>query len=488
MRTVAAVWLVCGLAGPSGCGAGEAASRPPAPGVHATGATAAPLDAGPFAPLATSGDAIVDAAGRRVILRGLEHHALQDVRYQGREVLPGDYPLIGSWGMTTLRMALSWSRIEPTPHAYDAAYLDEVEAALDAAHAAGLTVVLEWHQDLWGKCAREPDDPAANGAPDWTCPASYQPSLLGYWQLFDRFWANEDGLFDAFVEAWGQVVDRLGAHPAVVGYDLLNEPQGNDPSPVLERDRWYPALRALVPALRARGASGLFFVGAPGIRNETLELYTEPLVDLGPGVVYAPHLYSSWIRLYLFHLGPDPTVKARDFELAAEQATELGLPLWNGEWGVNLELDGALGDLELHVGLEDQYRVGSSYWAFDRAIPGQGDASISGAQALLEGDRSVRQAVVDRLSRPYPIAVPGELESLSFDFASQRLELRFAADGGAEPLVLYAPARHLSAAVCLEVEGPAGARYDVDPERERLLVLPGGPGEHLVRLAPCPWE
>lgn len=173
----------------------------------------ADIDEGPFLPLETDGLHILDAAGRQVILRGLQHHELQDVDYIGREVLPEDYPLIASWGFTVLRMAISWSRIEPERGSYDSAYLDEIITDMDRAHNAGLTVILEWHQDLWARCSQDEDSemrPNANGAPDWTCPEDFEFSLLGHWDLFDRLWANEDGLMDSFLEAWGVVIDAPG--------------------------------------------------------------------------------------------------------------------------------------------------------------------------------------------------------------------------------------------------------------------------------------
>lgn len=477
------LWMLLALV--PACG-GSSAPTEPAPFPSARRAS---LDEGPFLPLAARDGLIVDAAGRQVILRGVQHHALQDVAYQGREVLPEDYLLIASWGFTTLRMAISWSRIEPGRGSYDDTYLDLVRAAMDLAQGAGLTVILEWHQDLWARCSQDPASRFAmnaNGAPSWTCPASYVPSALGYLELFDRLWANADGLMDSFLAAWGHVIERLGDHPALVGYDVLNEPQSQTGSPAFERDLLLPAYRRLVPAMRARGARGLLFLESPGIRNETQEMYAEPLGALGPDLAYAPHLYSSWFWLFAVEQPVRREVKERDFRLAEEQARALGMPLWNGEWGVNLNTPSALADLDLHVGFEDAYRIGSSYWAFNRAVPGQGDDSISGGQSLLDEQRRPRQAVVDRLSRPYPIQTPGTLERLSYSLASRLLEIELTASGSASPLVLYAPRRHLSERPCLAVQGQGDWRWDERPERERILVRFQSPGRYRVVLAPCP--
>ncbi len=455
-------------------------------GVNAPAENRAALDEGPLLPLATQAGRIVDAAGRQVILRGVEHHALQDVDYTGREVLPADYPLIASWGFTTLRMAISWSRIEPSPGQYDDGYLGEIRDAMDASLAAGLSVVLEWHQDLWGRCSQTGSiivSNAANGAPDWTCPAGPAPAIGA---LFDQLWSNQNGLFDSFLAAWGHVLSVLGAHPALAGLDVFNEPTGTAQTPSLERDYVYPAYRKIVPALRAGGASGLLFVDAPLGRNDDTSLYTEPLDDLGAGVVFAPHLYSGWIQLYVLQAPIAPDVKAQDFAAAVAQAGALHLPLWNGEWGVNLNLPSADTDLETHVGLEDSTLIGSSYWAFERAVPTNGNPSISGAQSILDTNRNPRQDVVDRLSRPYPIQTPGALVSSAYDFVAHRLAVTLDADPSITlPLVLYAPVRHLSSAICLSVSGPGGWHFDERPDRQRVLVSFDAAGRYTVTLQRC---
>lgn len=442
------------------------------------------LSEGAFLPLSVQDDHLVDAEGREVILRGIEHHALQDVDYGGREVQPSDYALIASWGFTTLRMAISWSRIEPTRGQYDAAYLDQIRHDMDLAEQAGLSVILEWHQDLWGRCSQAPNSPnriSANGAPDWTCPTSYDPSQ-GPFVLFDRLWQNKDGLLDAWIAAWERVVDAVGNHPALLGYDVFNEPEGAEPD--YERNEIFPAYRKIVKALRAHGARGLILLDAPEIRNETLQMYTEPIGALDPDLVFAPHLYSGWIRLYVLKQRIAPATKAHDFQLAEQQAKALGLPVFNGEWGVNLDLDGAVDDLKTEVGLEDQYLMGSSYWGFDHAW--QKGSFSSSPQALFNLDGTPRQTAIDVISRPYPIQTPGTLDRVHYDFQSATLTVEL--DANAEihaPLVLYAPSRELGSAPCLDVAGPGSHRSRLEANRQRLLVAFSKTGHYVVTLRRC---
>jgi len=456
--------------------------------VSAPGGERASLAEGAFAPLSTRGGDIVDAAGRTVILRALQHHGLQDVDYAGREFADTDFARVASFGFSALRMAISWSRIEPERGRYDEAYLGRIAHVLDLAAAAGPGVVLEWHQDAWGRCSQPAGTPVrqtANGAPDWTCPADYEPSLLGFYALTDRLWNDEDGLLESWIAAWTQVVSRFGRHPAVLGWDLYNEPSATGASPSPERDRIFPAMRRLVPAMRAAGAGGLFLVNAPLERNETFRMYTEPLDDLGPGAVFAPHLYSGWLLMYSLRQRVSPSDKARDFAAALAQGEALHLPVWNGEWGVNLLVDGSLEDMRTHVETEDASRVGSSYWSFSREVPGQANDSVSGGQALLDRDGRLRTDAIRLLSRPYPVQTPGRLEKFRFAFDTHTLSMELSADAaGGAPLVVYAPAVHLGDSVCLEVQGPGRWRWD-EAARERILVEFGAAGSWTVALRPC---
>ncbi len=441
----------------------------PTRGVRAGLAKRASLDASIALPLATEGRRIVDGHGREVILRGVQHHALQDVDYQGREFLPEDFGLIASLGLTTLRVAFSWSRLQPQPDGYDEGYLSEIQAVLDQAHAAGLFVVLEWHQDLFGRCTQDAASPArinANGAPDWACFSDIPTSLSAHARQFDRLLMNVDGRWDDFLDAWRFVVARFAEHPALIGYDLLNEPGGSDG---FEQARLFPAYRQGAAALRSAGARGLIFLDAPARRNEMLSTVTEAMADADPALVYAPHLYSGWVMLYLFQQRPSDEMKNDDFANAESEAQAFGLPWWNGEWGIHYGLESWPSLIRKHAELEDDYRVGSSYWAVNRAVPGQGDASISGGQSLFDEERVLRDDLAGYLSRPYPIASPGTLRRLRYDFDDAQLSLELEVDDTVHPLILHAPKHHLSELRCLDVQG-SGYVYDFHAQSERLLV------------------
>lgn len=174
--------------------------------------------------------------GEPMILRGL--NVAQSAKrppylpWQG----PENFAEMSRWGCNCVRLLLIWAAIEPRPGQYDDQYLAAVRQRLDWAHDAGLYVILDMHQDVYG------EKYGHDGAPVWACmdgDAAYQPDPSQHWgasyfqpavmTAFENFWqdapaADEVGVQEHFVRAWRHAAEQLGDHPAVIGYDLLNEP------------------------------------------------------------------------------------------------------------------------------------------------------------------------------------------------------------------------------------------------------------------------
>src|SRR5215470_6082433 len=129
-----------------------------------------------------AGGRIADAEGREVLLRGVNVNAL--VEYWQGSAFPTVFPLteadadlMASIGWNAVRLLLSWSRVEPQPGAYDAAYLDEVRAAVRLLASRGLYSIIDLHQDAWSATlAARPDEVCLpgfqlalgwDGAPAW---------------------------------------------------------------------------------------------------------------------------------------------------------------------------------------------------------------------------------------------------------------------------------------------------------------------------------
>lgn len=197
----------------------------------------APLSAELPGRLSVSGDRIVDDAGRTVILRGMNVGSKSQRDGHLSWQTPEDYHNLRRWGMTAIRYMIFWGAVEPEPGVYDEEYLRGVDGRIAWARDAGLHVILDMHQDLWGFAV-----PGGNGMPDWATLDDGQPhkTIGGAWstayfvspkvhRAFDNFWANAPGpdgvgLQDRFALAWRHVAERYRDNPTVAGFDILNEP------------------------------------------------------------------------------------------------------------------------------------------------------------------------------------------------------------------------------------------------------------------------
>ncbi|MBE6801409.1 MAG: glycoside hydrolase family 5 protein [Ruminococcaceae bacterium] len=140
-------------------------------------------------------------------------------------------------GWNVIRLGIPWAAIEPKPCEYNDKYIDKVIAFLDLCEKYGIHVFLDMHQDLFGGSV----DQFGDGAPEWAClrgTKKQRKSKLvwatGYFwdkgvhNCFDNFWAdtkvNGVGLQTYFINMWCHLAERVKEHPALLGFDLFNEP------------------------------------------------------------------------------------------------------------------------------------------------------------------------------------------------------------------------------------------------------------------------
>src|SRR3954451_23263620 len=115
--------------------------------------------------------AIVTADGRQVLLRGVNVNQLGDY-WQQRPDIPATLPLseddfagIQALGMNEVRLLVHWSKLEPQRGEFDDAYLAEIRQAVRWAREHGIYVVLDMHQDAWGKyIASRTDESCPSGS------------------------------------------------------------------------------------------------------------------------------------------------------------------------------------------------------------------------------------------------------------------------------------------------------------------------------------
>lgn len=239
------------------------------------------------------GRKFVDPAGRPLLLHGMA--VVNKSREQGYTggIERSDLARIRSWGMNCIRLAIFWDGIEPEPGKIDQAYLDRVARIVGWARAEHLLVLLDMHQDLYSV-------KYSDGAPAWATLDDGKPHTTGsVWSdsyyasqavqsALDHFWANSpapDGkpLQDHYAAAWRAVATRFRDEPAVVGYDLMNEPfPGSNAAGIL-----MACMSRVSEMLRARGETN-----PPGVQ-ELLAMEATPegrrriTLWLGDPAIYA---------------------------------------------------------------------------------------------------------------------------------------------------------------------------------------------------------
>jgi endoglycosylceramidase len=390
-----------------------------------------------------------DGDGRALILRGVNLAGSHKQAPYTDPFTPADYAQLHAWGFRAIRYLIVWAAVEPTQGHYDDAYLDRVATHLRWAHDAGLGVILDMHQDVYGEGF------GFDGAPRWTCDEAYYKAFVPRdpWSLnytdpnvlacVDHLWTDLPTRH-ALALAWRHVAERLGDQPAVIGFDPLNEPHwGTAPVPSFERDRLRPFYDDAIAEVRAV-APWVVFAEPSSSRNLGFATRLAPF-DV-PDVVYAPHLYDPSAEL-AGHFDP----AARDSFLAIAtdlraDADRLGLPLWIGEYGgigadpqIGAYMDAAYDGAAAALG-------GTTYWAFDRG----------GGYAMLDPQGHEVTPIIDAIVRPYPVAVAGDPIDWAYDDAGRVLTVSWRPDPTVTaPTVIVTPARVYPDGVTVDCGGCA---------------------------------
>jgi endoglycosylceramidase len=453
------ILLLVALTGAVGCGGEDtAAADPPGPdGWHvARGFLRAP-------------------DGRAAILRGVNlAGSHKSAPYFGFHQAEDFARVRQDWGMGAIRFLILWAAIEPQEGQYDDSYLDEVQKRLDWAEDAGLKVVLDMHQDLYGEGF------GGDGAPSWTCDQSHYdayepitPWFLNYLNehitaCIDGFWHDEE-LQGHYIEAWRQVAARFADHPAVVGFDPMNEPYwGSTSMNAFEDEVLRPFYVEVVGAIRAQAPGWVAFLEPAASRNLGLPTGLTPFPF--DHVVYAPHSYDNDAE---GGAGFDPA--KRDAILAdvanlAAEAEALGAALWVGEYGGMANTPGIQPYMDAQYDAIAAVVGGSAYWAYDR----------SDGYGMLDPQGNEKPELLEVLVRPYPELVAGEPVRVAFDEDSSTFTFEWKPDGSGLATELSVPERvypngyQVDCAGCQVDEAPGRLLVTATGSSAQLVLVPAG--------------
>lgn len=454
------------------------------------------LEALHAAPDAVNGGRIVDAAGREVLLRGVNVNSLGEY-WKGTAFEP-TYPF-GAWdadqiasiGWNVVRLVITWSRVEPQPGVYDESYLDKVASAVALLEARGVYSLVDFHQDAWGPTLAAPAGTVCSegsipafgwdGAPGWAtldggavrCAIGgvreLSPAVEAAWQAF---WTNAPGpggigIRTRYAEMVGHVAGRFAHSAAVAGYDLMNEPNAFD----------LPAYRSMsamygdaIQAIRANEQSAggfphLVFFEPSAIWSEFGRGAPHDF-ERDANVVYAPHPYS----------GP---VSGSMFTTAIHEAQRFdGAPVFAGEWGTDPHKAYEPGRTYFieYVDWLDQFHLGSALWLWIESCgdPHEGYQFRAGNQAHIYGwglfdmncltneIASARVPLWEQMTRGYVRAAPGRLGTMRWDHFSGVLDVDGSDARPGTELVIFYPASKRGTPV-VEATGLGAVRLDPAP-------------------------
>ncbi|GAA2721656.1 MULTISPECIES: cellulase family glycosylhydrolase [Streptomyces] len=375
---------------------------------------------------------LTDEHGRVLELHGWN---LADKDHRGEQALADitedSVRDLAAHGFDLARLAVFWDDLEPAPGQYSERYLRKIERVLDWAHRHRLRVVVDAHQDVYG-----PAFGGHRGIPAWATRTDGLPYTPhpddwfseyfepGVQAAFEHLYEDPD-LQRAQARMWRILAGRLAGHPALLGYDLINEPMG--------RMRPGEDMFAAARRIEATQITPMYNRIAAAVRSvdRTHWLFVEPTPAAGEGrptglgrirdtkVVYAPHFYNAAMEAGRDYDPSSGWLEA--YEAAVVRyPREHRMPVVVGEWG---PLDSSLP----HMGrfYEDalaSIRRYASGWASWQWCYGETYCAL---------DRDGRwRPNKERTAQVYATAVAGVVRGASYDAEVYRLSYVSAGRGG----------------------------------------------------------
>lgn len=482
--------------------------------------------------ISVSGMTLIDESGRERIFNGV------NLVYKGGDGrVPTDWTedmfrRLSELGINLVRLGLIWSAIEPLPGVYNEEYLDKMGNFIDLCDKYGIYVYLDMHQDVW--CAVNGYE---DGAPPWaTLTDGYhfkKPKVIwaeGYYfgkathRAFDHFWNNDEvngkGLQDYFADMWKHVILHYRDKGNILGYDVFNEPfPGTDGGKAFQKiigsavktvlskkvkkgqalknmvkgdfvtealavlddpavlrsgtsgadalirkfdtEKYYPFMKKMAAAIRSVTDKGIIFMEACYYSNISIPSST-PRIRYDDGkleenLVFSPHGYDLTVDSYLTNTASFARVETIFNEHKRTQK-RLQVPVIVGEWGGMVPGCEEYPHLESLLAYFDENHWSHTYWAFWPWF--------------------AEEKIMKIIARPYPVAVPGRIESYRFDRKTNTFTLKFSAPKETESKIeIYSP----SVPVEILSEKEAGMKKIGNSEAVLLSISPIQ-GENLITV------
>jgi len=431
----------------------------------------------------TDGRWFRDQSGRVVLLRGAQVIEKHYPYLSWHE--PSDFDRLLEWGFFAVRFGTVWAAVEPEKGVYDDDYLAALAERIEWCRERGIYVILDMHQDMYA------EQYGGDGAPEWACLDDGIPHEIVYpWYMnyfspavmraFDNFWRNKDGVQDAFVAMWQHVVEYFADEPAVIGYDLLNEPSFGTSMPAychpygFDHQYLQPFYEKLIGAIREVDSERICFFEPNILKGGGLPSFIGKMEF--DNIAFAPHYYEPNTSIFEYY----DLKKARieeNMRLLDEESEGMNAPWWMGEFGLfNAAVVNGEQCMRDVLDAMDEHFGSWNFWSYEKG----------GGMALLNPDYTETKWV-DMLVRPYPVATAGVPQELSFALDTKLFTYTYREDANAEgPTVLFVPLRHYPDGFEIDCSDPDGSwSYSWDEESQLLeLYVNRELDEHTITIEP----
>ncbi|MFI9154974.1 glycoside hydrolase family 5 protein [Streptomyces sp. NPDC053367] len=370
---------------------------------------------------------LTDDHGRVLTLRGWN---VEDKTHRGEQALSSiterHFRDLRDNGFNFARLLVFWDDLEPERGHYSGDYLRKVGRVLDWAHKYRVQVLIDAHQDVYGPAFGHRGIPAwatrTDGLPftphpeDWFS-EYFEPAVQ---RAFTHLYEDDD-LRRAQAGMWRVLAGRFAHHPAVLGYDLINEPMGElrpgEDLPAaaarIEAEQLTPMYNRLADAVRSVDRDAWIFFEPTPIVGEGLPTALGRVDD--PKAVYAPHFYNTAMEAGADYDPAAGWIEAYEAAVTA-YPREQRVPVVVGEWG---PLNNSLPNTGLFYrdALASLGRY-TSGWASYVWCYGGGYCALD--------DKGVLRPDKDRTAAPYAPAVAGTVtaESQAPGIGAYRLAYR----------------------------------------------------------------
>ncbi len=433
----------------------------------------------------TDGQRLIDELSRERVFNGINIVDKRDYE-PGRQKFFFDaddafFKQLSECGVNLIRLGFCWANIEPAPHKYNDEYITDVLGGiLDICEKYGIYAYLDMHQDTYSSTCNN------DGAPAWATitdkykvrPVHFVWAEAYFWgkychRAFDNFWSNRfvsgKGLQDYYADCWNHIVSLIGKKPAVIGFDLMNEPfPGTDGGKcfrlivkngikallfdpefkraglikdvfsservprVLNRityglmrrvtsacdditrkfdtEKYAPFLEKTARGVRAASKDKIFFIENSFFSNAGIPCSVPPIKTDGKideNQAFAPHAYDMMVDTPMYKYASFERVNGM-FSAHRDTQLRLNVPVVVGEWGGfgGGGDEGWLPHIAAILKLFDSYKWSNTYWC-------------------CTGKDIFNSPLMKVFIRPYPRAVPGTIKEYSYDLEKKVFELSF---------------------------------------------------------------